>query len=306
MDEDISDFDEPDKTSSEATEEIGQLSGRSRRSDNFKGKMKTSTIAVLATALLASNLYWMDTTADAESELDLRAAEKEIVDALKLDRMIMEYYGMIGDYYIITVPDDWSLQMQKEADAEFAADLARHSIGEHSWPWPEECYYENTGRHSYDDAKKRLEFFLNISGVESEDSLATRIEKILAHVNDFVDYWPDLRERFNSPWETLAYRSGDCDDYSILVASLFELAGVDSAFACVNNSEGTDHALVLVHLEDLGSYDYISFQNLTDFGLSEGQWIQIEPQHTIDLQFDFEGKTEWLLQAAEEVIPPPQ
>lgn len=294
-----SDFDEPHRTISEA----GRSSGSSRWSIDFKGKMRTLTVTVLAAAFLVSNLFWMGTIAGTESELESLTAEKEVVDALKLDRMIMEYYGMIGDYYVITLQDDWSLQKQKEAQAEFAADLARHSIGECSWPWPEECYFENTGRHSYDDAKMRLEFFLSLSGVETEDSLVTKIEKILSHVNSFVSYWPDLKDRFNSPWETLAYRTGDCEDYSILVSALFELAGVDSAFAFVNNSEGVDHALVLAHIEDLGSYDYISFPSLIDFGLSEGQWIQIEPQHTIDLQFDYEGRAEWFLQAVEEIVP---
>ena len=47
------------------------------------------------------------------------------------------------------------------------------------------------------------------------------------------------------------------------------------------------HAAILVHLESLGSYGNWYYSDLTRMGLSEGKWIIIEPQLTIEQQHDY-------------------
>ena len=72
------------------------------------------------------------------------------------------------------------------------------------------------------------------------------------------------------PSETLAFRSGDCTSFSILAASMFEAVGIKSAIGFFRNNRGEYHAMVLVHLNDLGSYNYYYYyynNDLTSYGL---------------------------------------
>ena len=50
----------------------------------------------------------------------------------------------------------------------------------------------------------------------------------------------DAKDRVNNPWETLLRRMGDCDDLTVLCATVFEAAGIRSAVAV-----GPAHVLVL-------------------------------------------------------------
>jgi transglutaminase-like putative cysteine protease len=111
----------------------------------------------------------------------------------------------------------------------------------------------------------------------------------------------DMTERFYAPWETLAHRSGDCEDFSILTSALFELAGIDSAFGAFTNDYNENHAMVLIHLNDLGPYDYYSYDDLTSLGLSSGRWIIIEPQTTLDYQSDASWMDQWTILVAADV-----
>ena len=47
--------------------------------------------------------------------------------------------------------------------------------------------------------------------------------------------------------------------------------------------------MTLIHLDSLGSYPYYYYSDLTSLGLQSGEWIEIEPQTTIDKQ-----STEWV------------
>ena len=58
--------------------------------------------------------------------------------------------------------------------------------------------------------------------------------------------------------------------------------------------------MVLVHLEDLGDYGCWYFDDLTNYELTEGRWITIEPQATIESQGD-EWMAQWSIFVAEEI-----
>ncbi len=115
-----------------------------------------------------------------------------------------------------------------------------------------------------------------------------------------MDYDYDMKERFFTPTETLSSGTGDCEDYSILVSSLFELAGIQSAVAGFTNSAGAGHAMVLVRLSSLGGYGHYYYDSLTGLGLSSGKWIMIEPQATIAYQQQSSWFEQWDIEAAAE------
>jgi transglutaminase-like putative cysteine protease len=99
-----------------------------------------------------------------------------------------------------------------------------------------------------------------------------------------ISYEEEIDDVFLTPVETLGFKSGDCDDFSILAAAFFEEAGIDAAVGFFENDEREQYAMVLVHPEELTGYDYLYFSDLTGKGLEPGKWIIIEPQSLIELQ----------------------
>jgi hypothetical protein len=258
--------------------------------------------SVLAVALIVSNGLWLQSATVEKKKYDETRMEYQISEALRPNSTVVEYYEIFKSYYVVDIGDNWSSKLAAEYAVDFCADLARHDIGTSQWQALESSYYKKTGTYSYLESRMKLNLFLNLSGVQSDDTPSVKIEKILEEVDGFVNYVPDIRERFNSPWETLWLRSGDCDDYSILVAALFKLANIDSAITFLWNNSLGGHAAVLVHLDSLGIYNCSSYDNLTGLGLSEGRWVFIEPQATIDLQMDYPGKLQkWTITAADEI-----
>lgn len=160
--------------------------------------------------------------------------------------------------------------------------------------------FEVKGAHAYLDAHNELLKILSLAGVVSTDDDIAQMGKILEFINLNVDYASDLEDKFFSPVETLAYGTGDCDDYSILAAALFELVGVDSAVAFFSNDLDEGHAMVLVHLEDLGDYGYYYYSDLTSIDLQSGTWIIIEPQDLISAQDDPQWTGAWDVEVAAE------
>jgi hypothetical protein len=88
-----------------------------------------------------------------------------------------------------------------------------------------------------------------------------------------------------------------------LAGALFERVGVSSAIAFVENSQNEYHMMVLIRMDDLGSYGFYAFSDLSGYGLGSGQWIVIEPQSTIGYQGDVEWMTQWKLYSAVEIGP---
>ena len=99
-----------------------------------------------------------------------------------------------------------------------------------------------------------------------------------------------------------ASQSRDCDDFSILAACLFEYAGIKRAIGFFENTTlNAKHSMVLVQLSDLGNYGYFYYSDLTNFGLSNGKWIIIEPQIAILEQYTRNSSNKWSLVVASEI-----
>jgi hypothetical protein len=282
--------------------EIAQSHRNSIVRRKLRIRPQLAIISLFAAALIVSNGLWLQAATRDEKKYDQTLTENQIFEAFRPNSTVVEYYEVFKSYYVVEIGDNWSSELAAKYAVNFCADLARHDTGASQWQTLESSYYDTTGTHSFIDARTRLNLFLNLSGVRSDDDLVVKMEKILGGVNEFVDYVRDIHERFNSPWETLWLRSGDCDDYSILAAALFELVGIDSAITFLWNNTLGGHTAVLVHLDHLGIYNFSSYANLTGLGLQKGQWIFIEPQQIMDLQFDYPGKAEkWTIVAAAEV-----
>lgn len=238
--------------------------------------------------LLESNYSaLLDEYNDLSDSFDDMSDEAYYLDLVRIDSLVNDYYETIRDSITDSVT--------------FEAKLSKHDQGELQWIGVDDDYYSITGSHRYSEAQQILLNILELAEVNvSEDNSSVCIEKILQFVNDKIDYQYDLDERIFAPTETLASGTGDCEDYSILVTALFELAGIDSAVAKFMNSDGDCHVMVLVHLSDLGGYDYYCYSDLTGYGLDSGQWIIIEPQLKITNQQLSSWFTQWNILAAAE------
>jgi len=214
-----------------------------------------------------------------ESYTNLRK-NYEVEATLRIGNNLESYYDLVRYENGLTV-SYWG-DLQREAD--FCAKLAMHDIGRNSWPSIENIYYGRTRKHSYEMSRRKIDEVIDLIGLRSYHTPTYKIKTILEFVHQNVHYENELDNVYLSPIETLGFKSGDCDDFSILTSALFETVGIDSAIGIFTNSEGKYHSMVLVHLEDLEGYGYLSYSDLTSQSLDEGKWIVIEPQNTIDLQ----------------------
>lgn len=171
-----------------------------------------------------------------------------------------------------------------QKDANFAVDLALHDLGYNSWPSIENAYYCSTGIRSHEMAKRKIDDAIDLIGLQGHYTPTAKIRRILQFIVQHIHFEHEVHDVYLAPTETLAFRSGDCEDFSILASALFEAVGIDSAFGIFKSKEDEYHGLVLVRLEDLIGCEYWSHSDLTDWGLDEGKWIVIEPQYTIDKQ----------------------
>lgn len=230
-----------------------------------------------------------------ERNYSILLAKHQVLEAMRIGHFLENYYEEVRK---ISEPEWFTRDHRKRA--EFAANLAKHNLGRFSWPSLEQKYYELAKEHSYDTASRKLDEVYNLIGISPADSSVEKIRKILSFVNAYVHYENDYNDAFLAPVETLAFMSGDCEDYSMLVAALFEKAGIDSAIGIFTN--GTDsHVMVLVHLDTISPYRFWYYSDLRGMGLSTGNWIIIEPQRTIENQYDPGWFKQWEIQAAAEV-----
>ena len=112
-------------------------------------------------------------------------------------------------------------------------------------------------------AYKLSEEYLNTYGPEASTSGQQFAEFILAFVNICFDYPPNTNdpdtyvygqiEYWAFPMETIYYGMGDCEDTSILCASLFKAAGYDSAVVILPS-----HAIAAVALDEFKETEEIS------------------------------------------------
>jgi len=238
---------------------------------------------------------------DLQQSYEALQTENQIYETFRLESTVADYYETLRDDSSMQTSDWWYSWLSTQDKVNFCANLAKHDIAKVYWPSLETTYHDYYGTYSYNDAKAKLTFFLSVAEVNSYDTPVTKITKILEHVVNYIAYRPDMNDRYNSPWETLAFQSGDCDDFSTLTSALFELAGIDSALEFVKNGANNGHAMVLIHLDDLGSYGHYYYSDLTGYGLSAGKWIVIEPQMLIDQQHDSTWMSQWNIMAAAEI-----
>lgn len=95
---------------------------------------------------------------------------------------------------------------------------------------------------------QNAKFFLIPDWIAIRDWVGNNIEytyDINAH--DSTDYW-------QLPTETLSYRAGDCEDFSILLCSLYRAVGwdEDEVYVVVGEKNGNYHAWVKLNVDIIG------------------------------------------------------
>ena len=74
------------------------------------------------------------------------------------------------------------------------------------------------------------------------------------------------------PYQTIMYRGGDCDDISILVCSLFEAVGIDTAFITIPG-----HIFMAFNAGITPQEAAEVFRNMSDFIVDDGEvWVPLE------------------------------
>lgn len=220
----------------------------------------------------------------------------QVSEALRINHLLEDYYDEVRS--LKDAP--WRERDSYSEQVRLMVELAKHSLGRMYWPTLEERFYELSGEYSYVVAMRKMSEVLKLTGVGDTDTYVERVEKILNFINKNIHYENDYKNKFLAPLETLAFRSGDCDDYAVLAAAFFEKAGINSAIGIFTNGT-VEHAMVLIRLDNLSPYGFHYYQDLTSIGLSPGRWILIEPQATIDRQYNPDWFNQWRLQAAAEV-----
>jgi len=205
-----------------------------------------------------------------------------VEEALRVGNSLQSYYDLVRqEKGLDGTKGSWS---PDQAQVEFAANLASHDLGNPYLPAIETEFENTVGQRSYDMANIKIEEIISLIGVSQGDSGVDKIRKILNFTNQYIHYEYEVSNVYRAPVETLGLRSGDCDDYTILVAAFFEAVGIDSAIGSFKNATEAYHYMVLIHLQDLPGYQYRSFSDLTSIGLEKGRWIVIEPQYLIENQ----------------------
>jgi transglutaminase-like putative cysteine protease len=208
--------------------------------------------------------------------------------------------SLAHDYYESIRAEKAPLNPSYQADADFYAELSEHDQGKIFWTDLDNEYYAHTSAHRYTQAELTLLSILYLSGADNATNNVDRMACILSYVDSKIHYQYDLVDRPFAPTETLSSGTGDCEDYSILVSALFELAGIPTAIATFTNSANEGHAMVLVHMSNLGNYNSYYYSDLTGYGLQTGKWILIEPQRAISQQHDPSWFLQWNIDAASE------
>ncbi len=228
----------------------------------------------------------------------------QLEQMLRIGNSLESYYDYLRSGLGPTGAENWrwySTQSIWQTEVEFAVNLAQHDLWRIYWPDYETDYEELTGENSYETAWYKLQDVASYLGLSASDAPEVKIEKILSFLNENIHYELEINDVFLAPVETLGFKSGDCDDYSILAAALFEYFDVESAVGFFKNDANEYHAMVLVNLEDLGVHGYWYYDDLTDYGLPEGKWIKIEPQSTIEYQSDDDWIGQWNILVAQEL-----
>ena len=218
-------------------------------------------------------------------------------EALRIGHLLADYYDEVRDAN--STSSWWDAPATLQDKVEFAADLARHGLGQIYWVDYEDTYFRLAKEHSYTTARRDLDEVLNLIGISTTDSSTQKIDKVLDFISAHINYENDMNEAYLAPMETLGFLSGDCDDYAILAAALFEAVGIDSAVGFFNKGSSS-HAMTLVHLDGISPNGCWYYSDLTSYGLQSGTWLKIEPQTTIENQMT-DWVHQWNIEVAAEV-----
>jgi hypothetical protein len=241
-------------------------------------------------------IYKYNALVDDYNELLYRWKKRE---RLRIGSSLAAFYDAVRcDEGLAGIRTPWE---DEDDQVDFAVKLALHALGRETWTKREDSYFAVVGNHSYEDAWRLLETALDIVGIEPQDTPTEKVEKILAFTSSYIHYQREGEDVYYAPVETLTVRSGDCDDYAILAAALFEAVGIEAAIGLYENATGARHYMILIHLDDLEGYAYYYHEDLTAWGLQPGRWIKIEPQTPIQEQGDEEWFPQWILIAVKEV-----
>lgn len=234
-----------------------------------------------------------------EAMLDL-----QIEQMLRIGNSLESYYDSLRTGLGPTGTENWwwySTESLWQTQVDFAVNLAQHDLWRIYWPDYETDYEELTGENSYETAWYKLMDVVSCIDVSMSDPPVEKIEGVLSFLNEQIHYETEINDVFLAPMETLGFKSGDCDDYSILAAALFEYYEIESAVGFFKNDANDYHAMVLVNLDDLGEYGNWYYSDLTSLGLPEGKWIKIEPQSTIENQWDDDWMGQWNILVAQDL-----
>ncbi len=226
-----------------------------------------------------------------------------VESCLRIGNSLGSYYDYLRQELGPTGTENWWRQADPnywQTSVNFAADLALHDLRRIYWQTIEDDYYDAVGEYSYDTAFAKINEVLELIDIKTYDSITEKISKILSFINKYVHYELEVNDVFLAPVETLGYKSGDCDDFSILVAALFDQVGVESSVGFFVNDYDQYHAMVLVNANNLEEYSYYFYNDLTQHELDGGKWIIIEPQSTIETQND-SWIEQWTLFAVSEL-----
>ncbi|MEM3615648.1 MAG: transglutaminase domain-containing protein, partial [Candidatus Methanomethylicia archaeon] len=122
---------------------------------------------------------------------------------------------------------------------QFMVNLALHDLGYNVWPSLEGTFYTQTGKYSYEVAYKIINVALNFAEASKSKTPVENIKNILSFIHQYIHYEYDLGDTNSAPVETLAYKSGDCDDFGVLAAALFKSVGINVAIARFKNKDVT-------------------------------------------------------------------
>ena len=217
---------------------------------------------------------------------------------LTIGNSLTSYYDYLR--YELGPTGSRSYWSYNEESCKFASSLALHDLHRLYWIEAEENYGVDVGQESYAQAWEVLEKAVEYCEIESTDSDTDKVEKVLAFVTGLVDYELEIDDSLRAPVETLSLKSGDCDDFSILVAALLEAVNVQTGIGFFEG-EDSAHAMVLVHMDELEGYRYWKYDDLSYYDFKPGTWLMIEPQFTIDRQGDDDWFPQWSIYMAVEL-----
>jgi hypothetical protein len=190
----------------------------------------------------------------------------------------------------------------EQISVEYAADVCAHDLGRVYWPDIENLYYDLVGKNLYDEAYNRIFQAIELVNISGSDTDTEKVEKILSFTSTYLEYQYDLNDEFLFPSETLSFKTGDCDDFSILAAALLEYEDIQSAIGFFESDYYEyAHCMILINLNDLEGYEYYFYDDLTGYGLSNGRWIILEPQSKISDQSERSWFEKWDIYAIAEI-----